>query len=606
MRRHFLKHLLLFIGLFLTASAFTFGKTVIFFEKNFPTIESSEISRTALEHAFASLKPCFVNFAELQNKDTLAEGDLLVLPYGSAFPADAWETIHRHLNQGHLLVLGGRPFFVPVYRKKDGWRIDYSQNTYARSLGIEHSYEAPQHGPWNVQWDEDTPWFHNSNLQVRRVFVNAGFGGRYRGLCFLVNDRGDRLAAPVVAEDFLGFNQLPRRRVYLNFDAETEFWNSQNGIELMRKAAIYASLGGCRLWLDLQQLTVDQGGYISGSVDVLRNGRPAKVTLELLSGSKILTTKTISCDNSLHEKINLAMPLNDPGLYKVRASLSIGDTLFERYTSGVFVRDSTLLRIGDRLEAGRDYFRLGGKPYLIVGANYFGTDPYTPGFFYGGSLGGNAWIWEKDFAEMEQQGFTIVRTGIWLNRASYLSWVSGAPDERLLNALEAYLTAAAHHHMQVVFTFFAFDPQTEMQGQGQDGSRLGPGSNPYIDPVAIEAQLAYVRAITSRFRDVPFLSFDIINEPSFSNPKRIWKGNSPNGDPAELAAWQNWLKKHYDTIDQLVQAWRTTSAELASFEKVPLRLFPIWNHLALVIRGMYEQWTITFSHRMLLFSGSIR
>jgi hypothetical protein len=573
MRNHFLKHVFFFIGLSLTAAAFTFAKTVIFFEKNFPTVENGEISRTTLEHAFASLKPRFVNLVELLKKDTLAEGDLLVLPYGSALPADAWETIRHHLNQGHLLVLGGRPFFVPVYRKENGWRIEYPQNTFARSLGIEHSYEAPQHGPWNVQWDEDAAWFRNTNLHARRVFVNAGYGGRYRGLCFLVNDHGDRLAAPVVAEDFLGFNQLPRRRVYLSFDSEPAFWNSPDGIELMRKAAIYASLGGCRLWLDLQQLTVDQGGYISGSVDILRNGRPAKVTLELLSGSKILKSNTIACGNSLQEKINLLTPLNDPGLYKVRASLSMGDTLFEQYTSGAFVGDTTLLLSGERLEAGRDYFRLDGKPYLMVGANYFGTDPYTPGFFYGGSLGGNAWIWEKDFVEMERQGITIVRTGIWLNRASYLSWVSGAPDERFLNALEAYLTAAAHHHMQVIFTFFAFDPQTEMQGQGQDGSRLGPGSNPYIDPVAIEAQLVYVRTITSRFRNVPFLSFDIINEPSFSNPKRIWRGNSPNGDPAELAAWQNWLKKHYDTIDRLAQAWRTTSAELTAFEKIPLPSF---------------------------------
>ena len=69
--------------------------------------------------------------------------------------------------------------------------------------------------------------------------------------------------------------------------------------------------------------------------------------------------------------------------------------------------------------------------------------------------------------------------------------------------------------------FFAFDPQTEMQqGPGQEGDRLGPGSNPYLDPVAIEAQVAYVRAIVSRFRDVPFLSFDLINEPSFTNPKQ--------------------------------------------------------------------------------------
>jgi hypothetical protein len=573
MRKKSLKHVLLFIGLFLTAAGLTFGKTIIFFEKTFPVIESSSISRTALEHAFASLKPRFLSLTELQKKDTLAEGDLLVLPYGSAIPVDAWETIHHHLDHGNLLVLGGRPFFVPVYRNGANWRVEYPQNTYAKYLGIEHSYAVPQREPWTLQWDEDVPWFHDGTLNPRRVFVNAGFGGRYRGLGFLVDSCGNRLAAPIAAEDLVGHGQPSRRRVYLSFDSEPSFWNSPDGVELVRKAAIYASLGGSRLWLDLQQLTLDRGEHVSGAIDVLRNGKPAQLTLELLSGSKTLTARTTACGNSLHEKISLAMPLNNPGLYKVRASLSIGDTLFERYTSGVFVRDTALLFSGERLETARDYFRLGGKPYLMAGTNYFGTDAYTPGFFYGGSLGGNAWVWEKDFTEMEQQGLTIVRTGIWLNRASYLSWVSGAPDERFLNALEAYLTAAAHHHMQVIFTFFSFDPQTEMQGQGQDGSRLGPGSNPYLDPVAIEAQLVYVRTIVSRFRNVPFLSFDIINEPSFCNPKRIWRGNSPNGDPAELAAWQTWLKNHYNNFDQLAQAWRTTPSELDSFEKVPLPSF---------------------------------
>ncbi|RPH35897.1 hypothetical protein EHM92_05405, partial [bacterium] len=193
------------------------------------------------------------------------------------------------------------------------------------------------------------------------------------------------------------------------------------------------------------------------------------------------------------------------------------------------------------------------------------------GIFTGGSIGGNAWAWERDFAEIERQGMTAVRTGIWLNRGRYLDVVTGAADERLLGAIEAFLLAAARHHMQVIFTFFAFEPQTEMQeGPGQEGGRLGPGSNPYLDPVAIDAQLAYVRAIVSRFRDVPFLSFDLINEPSFSNPKRLWKGNTPNNDPKELAAWQRWLEKRYRTIDMLASAWRTPPADLGAFERVPL------------------------------------
>ena len=114
--------------------------------------------------------------------------------------------------------------------------------------------------------------------------------------------------------------------------------------------------------------------------------------------------------------------------------------------------------------------------------------------------------------------------------------------------LKRFWYAAKRHHIQVIFTFFAFEPQSEMeQGRGQEGNRLGPGSNPYLDPAAIEAQQAYLKAIVSRFRDVPFLSFDLINEPSFDNPKRLWIGNSPNGDPNELTAWKHWLEKRYTT-----------------------------------------------------------
>jgi hypothetical protein len=559
------------IVLVLSAVMQSHGGTVIFYEKNFPAAENGEVGRATLERAFAVLNPRFVGLADLRRETVLAEGDLLVLPFGSAFPADAWNVIRRHLDRGNLLVLGGRPFFVPVYHDSAGWHADRPQNTFAHSAGIEHAYTVPLNPPWTFQWDEDAPCFRGTSLNVRRVFVNAGYGGRYRGLGYFVDTQGDRVAAPLVADDLVGWGQPSRRRVYLSFDAEPAYWNSSSGVELVRKAAVYASQGGIRLWLDLGKLTLDQGDHVTGAVDVLRGSGTAQLRIELLSGTKVLASRTTAFASTLHEEIGLTLPLSEPGLYTVRASVIIGDSLMDRYTSGVWVRDSTLLRSGVRLQAGRDYFRLDGKPYLMAGVNYFSTDPYTRGIFTGGSLGGNAWAWERDFAEIERQGLTAVRTGIWLNRGRYLDVVSGAADERLLGAIEAFLLAAARHHMQVIFTFFAFEPQTEMQqGQGQEGGRLGPGSNPYLDPVAIEAQLAYVRSIVSRFRDVPFLSFDLINEPSFSNPKRLWKGNTPNDDLRELAAWQRWLARRYKSIDMLAHAWRTSAAELGAFERVPL------------------------------------
>jgi hypothetical protein len=518
------------------------GKTIVFFEKNFPSGENGAISRTSIERALSPLKPRFVGLADLKNPGLFATNDLLVLPYGSAFPAEAWESILKNLEKCNLLVLGGRPFFVPVYRDSTCWRTGNPDNTYARYFGIEHSYPVPQSGSLNLQWDENAPSFRVANFTPNHVFALDGFGGRYRGLAFFVNAQGNRISSPVVAEDFIGNAQPPRRRVYLCFDSDSSFWETPTAVDLIRQCALYASHGGVRLWLDLTQLTIDPGDHVSGAVDVVRSEEPAQLTLELLSGSGVIASRTSACGSSLHEEIGLMQPIKNSGFYKIRATLSLNNTQVERYTSGVYVRDLSLLRSGERLEAGRDYFKRDGKPYLMVGTNYFSTDSYASGFFYGGSIGGNPWVWEEDFAEMEHQGFTAVRTGIWLNRAYYLDNVSSAASERLLRAIEAYLYSAARHHLQVIFTFFAFDPQTELQqGRGQEGNNLGPGSNPYLDPVAIEAQLAYLRPIVTRFRDVPFLSFDLINEPSFNNPKRLWRGNSPNGDPKELVAWRHSL-----------------------------------------------------------------
>jgi len=560
-----------FASLALAAVAPAPGGTRVFFDPGFPAAENGRISRAALEHALAPLHPRFLDAAALERGDSLSAGDLLVFPYGSAFPAKAWGTIRAHCDRGNILVIGGRPFGVPVFRDSSGWRIDSPQTGYSRELGIQYSYAAPQHGPWEFRWDEDAPWTGSLEMNPRRVFVNAGWGGRYRGLGYMVNERGDRLAAPVVADDFVGPGQAPRRRVYISADIDSAFWESRSGLELIGDAAMYASRGGARIWLDLQELALDPGQHVTGAVDVVRTGEPARLTVEIISGDDIIASRTVECGNNLHEEIGLTRALTTPGLYRVRATLAQGSMVIDRYTSGVCVRDSRLLRSGSRLEAGRDYFTRGGRPYLMVGANYFCTDPYTSGFFVGGSIGGNAWDWEKDFAEMERQGLNVVRTGIWLNRARYLDPVSGAGDERLLRAIEAFLSAAARHHMEVIFTLFAFDPQTVMQqGQGEEGNRLGPGSNPYIDPVAIEAEAAYVRSVASRFREVPFLSYDLINEPSFSNPRKPWKGNMPNGDPVETASWRRWLRARYTDIDRLARAWQTPASGLGSFESVPL------------------------------------
>jgi hypothetical protein len=102
----------------------------------------------------------------------------------------------------------------------------------------------------------------------------------------------------------------------------------------------------------------------------------------------------------------------------------------------------------------------------------------------------------------------------------------------------------------VVFTFFAFLPET-----------FG-GKNPYLDPRAVEGQRAYVAAVAARFRNAKEILWDFINEPSFSNPKELWKCR-PNGDLFEKKAFLKWLEEQYGkTWEETVRArWRLVPAQ---------------------------------------------
>jgi beta-galactosidase GanA len=211
-----------------------------------------------------------------------------------------------------------------------------------------------------------------------------------------------------------------------------------------------------------------------------------------------------------------------------------------------------------------DFLTRDGAPFFPVGTNYFTTEENEWDF----SGPRNAWVWDKDFDEMSRHGVSFVRTGVWMPNAKFIEANTGGVDERFLRNLEAFLLCAQRHGIAVNFTFFAFSPRSGYAGR-EDPDAIPP--NPYTDPGALQAQQAYVRSVVERFKDVPWLSWDLINEPSFSNPRHIFRGNYPNGDPSEIGAWRKWLRRKYDSnLAALASAWRATPEQLGSFDTVPL------------------------------------
>ncbi|HEX5965006.1 MAG TPA: hypothetical protein VFY51_03715, partial [Pyrinomonadaceae bacterium] len=147
-----------------------------------------------------------------------------------------------------------------------------------------------------------------------------------------------------------------------------------------------------------------------------------------------------------------------------------------------------------------------------------------------------------------------IRTGIWTAWKKYMPSV-GQVDEGVLRALDAFLLTAHWYDIPVIFTFFAFLPET------------WGGANAYLDPRAVKAQQEFISAFTKRYPKVDDVIWDFINEPSFCSPKHLWSCR-PNYDEFEKAAWKQWLKDRFpaasdeERVSHLQQLWRTTTDDV--------------------------------------------
>jgi hypothetical protein len=552
------------ILLFVLASTLpVFARTVVFWQEGFPVVASQPVSRATLTKALDGA--LFADLEALQKPETLAGAELLVLPYGSAVPVEAWANIHAYLRGGgNLLVIGGQALRVPVSRTEGKFEPARPQDTYSREIGIRNSYEVPHQDGVKFAWRFGYSFLRPLQVRARRVFA---LEGGLNGLGYMVNSEGDEVSAPVVVIDHTADPMLGSRAVMLDFEPEPGYWESEDGIALIREAAEYARQGATAFWIEMLFSMLQLGETPQITVRVRHAGQAeqtgGEIRLELLSGETVIDSVRVACSGAkVDTEVRFQKELA-PGFYTVRGVYEDGRQAREFHQNGFWVEDAKLLASGPVLGVKGDFLTRDGAPFFPVGTNYFTTD--EDGWDFGGPR--NAWTWEKDFADMARHGVTFVRTGVWVPILNFIEPASGAVTERFLRNLEAYLLCARRHNIIVNFTFFAFAPRFGLR-PFEPPSASGP--NPYMDPAAIRAEQDYILSVINHFKDVPWLSWDLINEPSFSNPERLWRGNTPKGDPAETAAWHKWLREKYGSIAELAAVWSVTPEEMGSFESVPL------------------------------------
>lgn len=527
-------------------------RVALFQAEGFPTADAPAVPPAVLAEAMDGLPAdTFADPAGLAAGLNASVHAALVLPYGSAFPLEAWDAIRAFLDAGGgLVVLGGAPFHQPVYRGADGgWVAGVRQPTFAHALLIGPSEAidlARDAGALTVGPAVGGGWDGPAFPLPARAFAltvrfatrpdtpgeDGAAGIREAVLRPLVHIRraDDPLpvACPLLEIDRLHGPGAGGRWVLAPCDAALP-------APLIRAMIRRALDGAMDVTARPVTACVEPGEVPRVRITVRRPGAAegadavAVVTVSDDAGQAVwrgrLPLAGIPAFRTGELAIRTDRPLA-PGLYRVAVMLEGAAGAPRNAESAFWVRDDALLATGPRLTASRDWLRRDGRVFPVVGTTYMAGDVHRKFLFEP-----NPAVWDRDMAAMRRAGVNFIRTGIWTGWGRLMS-DPGAADENALCALDAFVLTAARHDLAVCFTFFAFRPP------------LYGGDNPYLDPRALAGQEALLALVASRYRGVGWIHWDLINEPSYAPADALWT-NRPIGDAFEAAAWAEWVRRRH-------------------------------------------------------------
>ncbi len=539
-------------------------RIALFQAAGFPATDVPAVPPAVLTEALAGLSAdTFADPAELAAGLNAGGHAVLLLPYGSAFPLEAWDAIRAFLDAGGgLVVLGGAPFHQPVYRAADGsWVTGVRQPTFAHALLIGPAEAidlggaagaltvAPATGSY---WDG--PAFP---LPARTFALTVRFATRpdtpgedgaagireavLRPLVHVTGADGMPAACPLLEIDRLHGPGAGGRWVLAPCDAALP-------APLIRAMVRRALDGPVDLTARPVPACVEPGEAPRLRVTLRRPGAvagvapDAAVTVSDAAGQAIWRGRLPLAGTPAFRTGELAVRTDRPlapGLYRVTVELAGAAVSPAAAGTAFWVRDGALLAAGPRLTASRDWLRRDGRVFPVVGTTYMAGDVHRKFLFEP-----NPAVWDRDMAAMRRAGVNFIRTGLWTGWGRLMS-DPGAVDENALCALDAFVLTAARHDLAVCFTFFAFRPP------------LFGGDNPYLDPRALAGQEALLALVASRYRGVGWIHWDLINEPSYAPADALWT-NRPMGDALEAAAWAEWVhRRHGDAaVPAARDRWR--------------------------------------------------
>jgi hypothetical protein len=538
------------------ASVPCFAKTVVFWQAGFPAADSLAPDEAGLHAGFAGAE--FVDAADLDSALGRPDTDLLVLPYGSAWPEADWAAILKYLDRGgNLIVLGGKPFTRAAYEDGGGWHLRTASVAQSLELFI-HEYKETPGTTGDVKFTPNQDvfpqlpafgWKRAFSPVVRLSVVDGDTTGGHTGyedMDLTTLAWGEReehkLAAPVIQLDHNANRFVGGRWILVACDPGADFFSNAKLLAMLGEIALRKN--------DRFAFRPRLPLFVPGDAMEFRF-KPSDPMREQPDGDQLRVKVTDEDGKVLYDQTatfpgahRLTLPASAEGgrgFHTVEATLIRDGKPVRVYRSGYWMRDWQYLLSGPKLTAGSDYFELDGKPLPVVGTTYMSSDVSRMYL-----IQPNAYVWDQDMAQIRGAGLNMIRTGLWTTWKQLLA-PNGQMTEEGLRTIEAFLMCARHNNLPVQFNLFAFYPD-----------EFG-GVNGYLDPAALQAESRYAESVVARFSDVPFLAWDLINEPSAN--KNLWR-TLPDDDPFEQAAWRKWIAGSYTDQAKLLHDWAEPSLEV--------------------------------------------
>ncbi|PYS68303.1 MAG: hypothetical protein DMF69_20585, partial [Acidobacteria bacterium] len=459
-----------------------------------------------------------------------------------------------------------------MVRTISGWRAENNQSAYHKRLGITQWF--PVDGKKiKIYHSLNTSISHSQDArEVYELYVRfsstsdapdeAGSDGPREAILttwtFGLNEHSKPIAAPIIQIDRTQADFAGGRWMLANYSGVT----NAGTVRFLAERAVESST---QLRVRSDYACYRDGERPSVLVELNRpkgSLKPTDATVEVRKYSgELVATFSVALkgdDIKISGEAKLPDTKLEPGFYSLSATLNRNHQMTD--INAFWIYDAALMRSAKRLTVDEHFFYREGEVFPITGTTYMSSEVHRKFLF-----DPNPDTWNRDFREMKEAGVNMIRTGIWTGWKKYMPEV-GKVDEGVLRALDAFLLTARRFDIPVIFTFFAFLPET------------WGGKNAYLDPQAIRAQQSFLSTIARRYGELDDVSWDLINEPSFCSPTHLWSCR-PNYDEFEKAAWKKWLRERYpypsdeERSSALQLRWRATDdtfdlPALADFENV--------------------------------------